>query len=172
MEFSLTHTIEVLTTTPSTVRSMLGGLSDEWISSNSREDWGPYDVVGHFIHADQSTWIPRARIIIEQGSDRNFPQFDRAGHFESVEGKSLTQLLDEFDAARADSLETLLGWELSEEQLDLTGFHPEFGEVTLRQLLATWTVHDLTHIRQIATSMAKRYETAVGPWKEYLSILK
>lgn len=172
MEFSLTHSIEVLTASPATVKAMLDGLSNDWIASNSRDDWGPFDVVGHLIHAEQTTWIPRARVIVEQNGDRMFPPFDRAGHYESVKGKSLHDLLDEFEEDRAASLEVLRSWNLSEEHFGLTGLHPEFGEVTLGQLIATWTVHDLTHIRQITISMAKRYETAVGPWKEYLSILK
>ena len=50
--------------------------------------------------------------------------------------------------------------------------HPELGESTLRQLLATWVVHDLNHIRQIVTVMAGRYYSEVGAWREYLSILK
>ena len=47
----------------------------------------------------------------------------------------------------------------------------QLADVTLGQLLATWVVHDLTHIRQIATAMAKKYAVEVGPWKQYLSIL-
>ncbi|MGI8813657.1 MAG: DinB family protein [Pyrinomonadaceae bacterium] len=172
MEFSLSRTVEVLSATPGTTRSLLSDLSDDWTASASREDWGPFDIVGHLIHADQTVWIPRARVIVEQGEDVSFPAFDRAGHHEDVRGKTLPQLLEEFDAARRTSLDTIAGWHLSEAQLDLQGIHPEFGPVTLRQLLATWLVHDLTHLRQIATSMAKKYESAVGPWKEYLSILK
>ena len=60
---------------------------------------------------------------------------------------------------------------LSEEDLERRGLHPELGEVTLRQLLATWVVHDLDHIGQIARTMAKVYTNAVGPWTAYLSIL-
>jgi len=172
MEFSMTRTVEVLSATPAAVRGLLGGLSGEWTASASREDWGPFDVVGHLIHAEHTDWIPRARVIIDQGEDRRFPPFDRFGHFALVEGKTMDQLLDDFDAARRRSLDTLAGWNLSEDQLDLHGLHPEFGPATLSQLLATWTVHDLTHLRQIATSMAKQYDQAVGPWKEYLSILK
>lgn len=172
MNFSVGKSIEVLSPTPAVVRALLRGLSDDWSSTNSRDDWGPYDIVGHLIHAEYTDWIPRVRVILEQSTDRNFPPFDRFGHFELVKGKCLSQLFDEFDAARAASLDTLLGWGISGEQLALSGIHPEFGEVTLGQLLATWTVHDLTHIRQIVTSMARRYETAVGPWKEYLSILR
>jgi len=172
MEFSMTRTVEVLSATPAAVRGLLGGLSGEWTASASREDWGPFDVVGHLIHAEHTDWIPRARVIIDQGEDRRFPPFDRFGHFALVEGKSLAQLLDEFDAARRQSLDTLAGWNLIDDQLNLQGLHPEFGPVTLSQLLSTWTVHDLTHLRQIATTMAKQYDQAVGPWKEYLSILK
>ena len=171
MEFNLERTIEVLSATPGALRGLLGGLSDAWTASRG-DEWGPFDVVGHLIHAEHTDWIPRARVIVEQGEDRNFPPFDRFGHFALVEGKTLAQLLDEFDAARRQSLDTLAGWDLSDDQLDLRGLHPEFGPVTLRQLLATWPVHDLTHLRQIATSMAKQYDQAVGPWKEYLSILK
>lgn len=172
MNFSLERTIEVLSNTPMTLGSMLGGLSPEWTaSSGDRENWAPYDVVAHLIHGDINVWIPRARVILEQGADRSFRPFDRFGQFEMYKDEPLTQLLEDFARVRSESLANITGWDLNDEQLDLTGIHPEFGEVRLRELLATWTVHDLTHIRQIVTAMAKRYEAAVGPWKEYLSIL-
>jgi hypothetical protein len=172
MEFDLKRTTELLAATPQVVRSMTAGLSEAWTSSAGRDDWGPFDVVGHLIHGELTDWIPRARIILEQGEDTRFVPFDRLAQFELSEGKSHGALLDEFEQLRRENLRTLAGWELSDEQLELKGIHPEFGPVTLGQLLATWAVHDLTHIRQIATSMAKRYDSAVGPWKEYLSVLK
>jgi hypothetical protein len=36
--------------------------------------------------------------------------------------------------------------QVNEKTLSLKGIHPDFGEVTLSQLLATWTAHDLDHI--------------------------
>ncbi|GAA3326286.1 hypothetical protein GCM10020331_061560 [Ectobacillus funiculus] len=54
----------------------------------------------------------------------------------------------------------------------MTGVHPAFGVVKVRELISTWVVHDLTHIAQIVRVMAERYRTDVGPWKEYLGILK
>ena len=51
------------------------------------------------------------------------------------------------------------------------GEHPEFGPVTLRQLLATWVAHDLGHIAQTARVMAKQYREAIGPWRAYLPIV-
>jgi hypothetical protein len=143
-------------------------------SETKREDraWSPYDVVGHLIHADETDWIPRARVILAQGDDPTFDTFDRFAMFEKSEGKSIGQLLDEFAGRREECLDILRSWDLTDEQLQLEGNHPELGRVQLRQLLATWVVHDLTHLRQIATLMAKRYQEAVGPWKAYLSILK
>jgi len=156
---------------------LLADLSEEWIiqkpqSENGDRDWQPYDVIGHLIHGEHTDWIPRARIILELGENRTFVPFDRFAQFENSKGKSVAQLLDEFAKQREASLDTLRSWNLTEEQLDLVGMHPELGTVTLRQLLATWVVHDLTHIRQIVAAMAKRYDAEVGPWKGYLSILK
>ena len=111
-------------------------------------------------------------MILAQADDRNFPPFDRHGQFKRPEDESLADRLDEFARIRAENIEILRSWELVDEELELKGVHPEFGEVTLRELIATWVVHDLTHIRQIVTVMAKRYDDAVGPWKDYLSILK
>jgi len=45
------------------------------------------------------------------------------------------------------------------------------GEVTLRELLATWAVHDLDHISQIYAGLAGSHDAEVGPWKTYLGIL-
>jgi hypothetical protein len=65
----------------------------------------------------------------------------------------------------------LESWKLSDAQLDLPGEHPSLGPVTLRQLLATWVVHDLGHIAQVARVMAKQYRAEVGPWVPFLPVL-
>lgn len=179
MNFDILRSTEVLSATPPTLRAMVGSLSSEWIRSEVEDatevqdrKWHVYDVVGHLIHAEETDWIPRARIILAQGDDPTFEPFDRFAMFENSKGKSLRQLLDDFEKRREESLDTLRSWDLSEAQLDLEANHPELGKVTLRHLLATWVVHDLTHLRQIVTIMAKRYTEDVGVWKEYLSILK
>jgi hypothetical protein len=175
MRFTVDNAVEILASSPSTLRAWLGELSDEWIgSTGDAENWQPYDVLGHLISAEEAGWIPRSRQILEAegGEPPNFIPFDPLAFFEASKGKGLMELLAEFDAKRSESLETLRSWELTPEKLELKGIHPEFGEVTLSQLLSTWVVHDLTHIRQIAAAMARKYEQAVGPWRAYLSILK
>jgi hypothetical protein len=177
MNFDISYSIEVLSATPPTLNSLLGKLSEEWTLPDPKSvipnrPWVAFDVVGHLIHGEETDWIPRARIILAQDESRTFVPFDRFAQLENSKGKSLDRLLDEFARLRAENIDTLRGWNLTQEQLDLEGTHPELGTVTLRQLLATWVVHDLNHICQIATALALRYSDHGGVWKEYLSVLK
>lgn len=172
MDFDLANGIAVLERTPRTLGTMLGGLTSAWTDTTEGPGtWSPYVIVGHLVHGERADWIPRARIILAQGADRRFTPFDRQAQFRESEGKSLSDLLDEFARLRADSVSTLAGWHLTDAELALTGEHPEFGAVTLRQLFATWVGHDLGHVAQIARVMAKQYREAIGPWRAYLPIM-
>lgn len=173
MLFSLTHAQEILSRTPATLKTLLRDLPEPWLNSNEGGDtWSPFDVLGHLIHGEKTDWIPRVKIILEHGESRPFDPFDRFAQFEASKGKTLADLLEAFASLRQQNLATLAHLQLTEEQLALTGTHPAFGKVTLAQLLATWVVHDLDHIGQIARVLAKQYTTEVGPWIEYLSILR
>jgi hypothetical protein len=172
MDFNLAEGIAVLERTPQAFRAMLDGLSPPWTdATEGPETWSPYVIVGHLIHAERTDWIPRAQIILAQGPQRRFTPYDRFAQFHESQGKTLAELLDEFARLRAEGLTTLTGWRLTEPQLDLQGEHPEFGPVSLRQLLATWVAHDLGHVAQTARVMAKQYRDAVGPWRAYLPVL-
>ena len=172
MTFQLNDAIAVLERTPDTFRALLGGLPDAWIACNEGpETFSPFDNLGHLIHGERTDWIPRARIILEQGSNRRFEPYDRFAQVRASAGKSLAQLLAEFAQLRAENLDTLRGWNLTDQHLALEGEHPSLGPVTLRQLLSTWVAHDLGHIAQTTRVMAKRYREAVGPWRAYLPIL-
>ena len=172
MDFELSAGTAVLARTPGALRSMLSGLPESWTTATEGpESWSPYDIVGHLIHGERTDWIPRARIILEQGGDRRFTPYDRFAQFRESKGKTLGDLLDEFEQLRRENLGTLASWSLDDARLTLTGVHPEFGSVTLRQLLATWVVHDLGHIAQVARVMARQYREAIGPWEAYLPIV-
>ena len=172
MNFDLRDGVPILERTPRTLREMLSGLPEPWITGTEGPDsWSPYDVLGHLIHGERTDWLARARIILDQGPERRFASFDRFAQFRESEGKSLGDLLDEFERVRADNLVTLRGWRLTGNQLSLQGEHPVFGLVTLRQLLSTWVAHDLGHIGQIARVMARQYREEVGPWRQYLPIM-
>ncbi len=172
MNFDITQGIAVLERTPGTLHAMLHDLDAAWVDATEGPDtWSPYVIVGHLVHAEREDWIPRARIILAQSTNRRFPPYDRFAQFHESQGKSLFVLLDEFGRLRAENVATLAAWRLTDTELALTGEHPEFGTVTLRQLLATWVVHDLGHIAQTARVMAKQYRDAIGPWRAYLPIV-
>jgi len=170
--FSMKGMTEILERTPRVLRELLTGLSDDWTMHNEGgETWTPYDVVGHLVHGEKTDWIARIRKCLSS-DDKAFVKFDRTAMFEESVGKSLPQLIDEFADLRRKNLIELKSMELSPAQLDSIGLHPTFGEVRLRQLLATWAAHDLGHLTQITRVMCKQYREEVGPWREFISVLK
>ncbi len=172
MRFQLDKAEQVLSRTPSVLRALLAGLDPLWTHANyGPGTWSPFQVVGHLIFGEMTDWIPRARIIREHGAARPFDPFDRNGHEALIKGRTMPDLLDEFERRRAESMATLRSWRLTVRDLASPGVHPALGPVTLGNLLATWVVHDLNHLHQIAKAMAFQYKPDVGPWEAYMSIL-
>lgn len=173
MQYDVNDALEILGRTPRVLSALLDGLPDVWVRANEGEDtWSAFDVVGHLIHGERTDWIPRARIILERGEDQPFEPFDRFAQIEENQGKSMAALLVRFAELRAASLEGLRSLDLSPENLERTGVHPEFGVVKLRDLLATWVAHDLGHIAQVSRVLAKQYRDEIGPWQKYLPIVQ
>lgn len=172
MNFSLRESLDLLARTPAVLDALLRGTSSGWYAVNEGPGtWSAIDVVGHLIHGEETDWVPRARIILLHGDRQAFEPFDRFAQVDRFAGWPLARLLDRFAELRKANIETVRDWQLTDRQLALPGRHPELGAVTLQQLLATWTVHDLDHIGQIARVMARRNTEEVGVWRAYLSIL-
>ncbi len=172
MKYSLERSYEILDRTPAVLQALLAGLPDDWVMPNEGpETFSPYDVIGHLVHGEKTDWTVRTKMILEHGNSQPFENYNRFAQYEESKGKSLQQLLDEFTALRKDNMVWFKGLNLSEDDLDRKGMHPVLGDVTLRHLLATWVVHDLTHIAQITRVMAKQYKSEMGPWTEFFRIL-
>ncbi len=173
MKFSIERSIEILERTPVVLASYLKGMPEEWVKNNEgKNTWSPYDIVGHLIIGEKTDWIVRAKIILSDAENKWFEPFDRFAQLESDQTRSIDDLLDEFKVLRAKNLAELTGLKLTKDDFQQTGVHPELGNVRLKELMATWTVHDLGHIAQISRVMAKQYKDEVGPWAAYLGILK
>ena len=173
MNYTVSDAILILERTPVMIASFVKDLPAQWSEVNEGpETWSVYDIIGHLIHGETTDWVNRMEITLRQDENRNFPPFERFAMFEESKGKSLNQLVDEFTAIRKKNIEILKGKNLTEAQLDLKGVHPKFGEVTLRQLLATWVAHDMGHVAQMCRVIAKQYKDESGPWVEYLRILQ
>ncbi len=173
MNYSLEQATPILKRTPAVLQIFLGGLPDEWVrATDGPGTWSAYDVVGHLIHGERTDWIPRVRHILEKGDSEPFPPFDREGMLTASAGKSMAELLEQFEWFRAQNLETLQSFGLKPADLARRGLHPELGPVTLGNHLSTWVVHDLGHIRQIAQTMGRQYREAVGPWTAFFSLFR
>lgn len=170
--FILEEAVSLLAATPRMLDAWLRELPAAWvIAHEGGESWSPFDVMGHLIHGEKTDWLPRARIILEEGERRAFEPFDRFAQFSASAGRTLPELLDEFARLRTASLRDLAAFNLQDSDLDRRGRHPELGGVTLRQLLATWVAHDLDHVMQIARVLATQYTGEVGPWRAYLRVI-
>lgn len=170
--FVMDEAVAILSRTPAALDVLLRDLPAGWIGAHEGgETWSPFDVIGHLIHGERTDWLPRVRIILADGDARAFPAFDRFAQFAASEGRTLASLLDEFAALRREGLRELAALALTDGDLGRRGRHPELGDVTLRQLLATWVAHDLDHVVQVARVLARQYSDAVGPWRAYLRII-
>jgi DinB family protein len=167
----LIETKDLLWRTPEVLRALLVGLPDSWGDTPDVEGgWRPRDVVGHLISAELDEWIPRTKRILDHGTSLPFDKFDRFAHEGRDDDVSLDELVGRFRTLRRESLEEL-DQLVGDTDLDKRGMHPALGEVTLRELIATWAIHDLDHISQIFAGMAGTHDADVGAWKAYLGIL-
>jgi hypothetical protein len=171
MQFNLDKSYEILERTPAVLKSLLKDLSNEWVMNNEGpETFSPFDVLGHLIHGEKTDWPDRITIILKHGTSQTFIPYDRFAMYEASKDNT-EQLLKEFEALRRKNMHWLRSLMLTETDFDKKGIHPNLGEVTLRQLLSTWVIHDLTHIAQMARVMAKQYKDEMGPWIEFFRIM-
>jgi hypothetical protein len=170
--FDLLKSYEIWERTPFVLRALLHGLGNDWIKQNEGPDtFSPFDVVGHLIHGEKTDWPSRIRQILEKETTSPFVPYDRFAMYQESSGKNLDQLLDEFENLRMTNIKWVRSLNLSDTDLNKKGLHPRLGEVTLRQLLSTWVIHDLTHLSQITRVMAKQYKEEMGPWLTYFRIM-
>lgn len=173
MFLKMDEAIEVLERTPKLLDGFLSGLSDAWLHCNEGEGtWNVSEVIGHLIEGEKYNWIPRLELMLQESENNAFPAFDRYSHLKDSSGITIDEKLAEFTSLRIANIDKLKALITDERHFELTGIHPEYGEVKVRELISTWAVHDLTHITQITRVMANRYREDVGPWKSYLGILK
>jgi hypothetical protein len=174
-EINLAEATAVLARTPATLNALLRGLPNLWVRGNEgNTTWNAFDIVGHLIVGERTDWMPRVRIILESGEARPFDPFDRFAQLKESREQppEMEKLLDDFARLRRENLAALQALNLRKEDLSRRGRHPALGVVTLSELLATWAVHDLTHVHQLSRVLAHQYRDAVGPWSAYLGVLK
>jgi hypothetical protein len=173
MKFDLKDGRAQLERTPSVIRALVEPLPESWQhATDGPGTWSPLQVLRHLLWGEVDDWIPRVRLILEHRDRVAFAPFAREAGEVKYSGWTVGELLDEFRRLRADNLRTLDQMALGVEDLALPGLHPSLGRVTMGQLLATWVAHDLSHLTQISRTLARQYRNEVGPWIEFMRVLK
>jgi hypothetical protein len=168
---NLPEALSMLARTPAVLTALLSDLPEEWLHRDDGPGtWSAYAILGHLVEGDAANWLPRSRMILAHGTGRTFEPFDREAMLRR-EREPIAAVLARFHAARRESLAQLSTLDIGTDDLQRRGRHPEFGEVTLGQVLSTWVTHDLTHLAQIGEVLARRYRSDVGPYRAYLPAL-
>lgn len=118
-------------------------------------EWCVNEVIGHLLEAERRGFAGQVRLIIEQPS-RQLETWDQ--EHVAVErhdcDRDGLELLRELEADRAESI--ALVQSLRDEQLGLSGEHPDVGTLTVRALLHEWPHHDREHIKQAMSNTQAR----------------
>lgn len=171
--FAVADARAMLAGTPGVVRALFSAVPAEFLATTEGPDtWSPQEVLAHLTDLEEQDWIPRLTVILQEGDARPLAPVDRVRFRSTLAELSVNQLLELFARRRADNLQKLDAWNLGPTDLGRRGLHPALGTVTLQQLLATWVVHDQTHLAQIVRIIAHQYADDVGPWKQYLGVLQ
>lgn len=161
-----------LARTPSVLRQLVDEVPDAWLAARPAEgEWSAHQVTCHLAYVEETDWMTRARMIREVGPMHPFPPVDHGDQTQRYAGMGTDAVARHFGDLRAENLAALDAMQLTDADLELRGLHPTLGEVTMRQLLATWVVHDHNHVAQLQGALSAYYASDVGPWRSFLGIL-
>ncbi len=136
---------------PERVRAVLGGLSDEALRAHPIP--GKWSVLEIAVHVSDSELLGAARVRLVLGGDQpRLPGYDqdrwsRDFDYQAVTRERLEQVLALFTALRATTLPLFAS--ASAVDWARSGIHPEYGPITLRNLLELYADHSERHITQI-----------------------
>lgn len=160
-----------LAQTPRIIEGLIAAAPPDTLTFREADGaWHIVEVLSHIADAEITDWMPRLERILADGG--RFMPFDREGGLTRYRGWTAEALVGEFGQLRRANLDKLDTFQLSAEHMPMTGIHPEFGEVTLEQLLACWAAHDAAHIAQISRLLTRSFGRHVGPWRKYFSLLQ
>jgi hypothetical protein len=172
VRFNLGEARASLARTPSILRQLVSGVPAPWLAVGPADgEWSAHQVTCHLAYVEETDWIVRARMIRDVGPVQPFPPVDHGDQTERYAGMSTEQVAHRFGDLRDTNLAALEEMQLGDADLDLRGLHPSLGEVTMRNLLATWVVHDHNHVAQLQGALSAYYVDEVGPWRSFLGIL-
>jgi hypothetical protein len=116
------------------------------------EEWCVKDVIGHLIEAEERGFASRVRTMLVD-PDPVFLTWDppAVARERRDDLRPAGELLNTFLEARLSS--AVLVEQLTDDDLNRSGMHPEVGRLTIGDLLGEWVHHDREHLRQILANV-------------------
>jgi hypothetical protein len=157
--------LDLLEATPEILRGLMSEISEEdarW--KPSQERFSIAEVLSHLSHSEGQCY--RARV--DRFLSEEMPEFesdDAQMHLDVYKNADPEEDFAHFEDQREANLELLRG--LPAEAGNRKARHLAAGEITLKEMLHEWALHDLGHIRQIAELVrARKYLAGAGPLGE------
>jgi len=145
--------LDVLASTPATLRGLLGAMPESAVSAPGDEGWSPKDVLAHLASLNGPALVDRVGPILEQ-DEPPIPNIDEATVLERSGLRTLpiTAVLDDFARQRAEAVAWLHG--LPPSALSRCGVHSVAGRASVADLIHHVAWHDLLHVEQICRLLA------------------
>jgi uncharacterized damage-inducible protein DinB len=153
----------ILSTTPERWQRLVSALPADLLARPAAEgEWSALNCLQHLVNTERLVFPPRFRAFL---TGQNFTPFDPNERHADTDAQTPEQLVAEFAQRRQESLAMLA--QVKDDDLKRTAQHPQFGTVTLAQLLPTWAAHDLNHTVQAERALMQPFMLACGPWRSF-----
>lgn len=125
-------------------------------------EWSALDCLRHLLDAERSLFPVRFRAFL---TGQDFSAFNPRQQHADTEAQTPEQLVAAFAHSRQENL--LLLKSVEDDDLERTAQHPQFGTVTLAQMLHTWAAHDLMHTVQAERALMQPFIPGCGGWRAF-----
>ena len=157
------HVQAVLSTTPERWLRLVSTLPIDLLTRPAAEgEWSALNCLQHLVDAERLVFPPRFRAFF---TGQAFTDFDPNLPHTGPDAQTPQQLVAEFARHRQESLALLA--QVKDDDLGRTAQHPQFGTVTLAQMLNTWAAHDLNHTVQAERALMQPFMLSCGPWRAF-----
>ena len=148
---------------PAVLRALTGSLPAVTLRAREAEGrWSPLEILAHLRDEELEDFRPRAQAAaaaapITRGIDPQGWVLSRA--YNTLDA---AQVLADFERERAASCAWLAS--LDVKLLDSFIEHAALGRMRCGDFVAAWRMHDLLHLRQLATALARLESTQLKGW--------
>ncbi len=149
---------------PNVLESLLAAVEAPILRQREKDGrWSPLEILAHVLDEEREDFRPRAQLAaagrpIEKRIDPVAWVTERRYNEKDPE-----TVRREFAVERLSSCAWLRSLELP--RLEAAIEHPQLGRMRCGDFIAAWRLHDLLHLRQLATALAVLTARELSPWR-------